>query len=99
MAENSTEQRKPRGRPFRKGQSGNPGGRPKSFASLVREQAQDGVDLVDIALRIARDDEHPKQLDAVKFLAAYGWGQPTQSVEHSGPAGEALSIIINTGAK
>jgi hypothetical protein len=38
------------------------------------------------------------RLDAGKWLADRGWGAPTQAVEHSGPGGAALSILIDLGA-
>lgn len=46
-----------RGRPFRKGHSGNPKGRPPGAAGLakyIREQTSDFREMADIALRIAR---------------------------------------------
>jgi hypothetical protein len=36
------------------GHSGNPGGRPKGFANLIREQTEDGAELVRIALETLR---------------------------------------------
>jgi hypothetical protein len=51
MAQNSEETAKPkrnrgRGKPFKKGQSGNPGGRPKQaheIAALAREFSEEGI--------------------------------------------------------
>jgi len=39
---------------FKPGQSGNPGGRPKGLASLIREETEDGKELVRIAWEIAQ---------------------------------------------
>jgi hypothetical protein len=121
MAESSETQRKNSqrqkkggpGKPWSPGQSGNPGGRPKGFAALIRERTEEGLPLVDYAVRLQQglevdlpEDATVKErvevarlrLDAGKWLADRGWGQPTQSVEHSGPEGEALVVQVLTYA-
>ena len=118
MAENSEPQRKNSqkqrgpGKPFRPGQSGNPGGRPKGFAALVRERTEEGLPLVEFALRVQQGLEVDPgaaetvkerveiarlRLDAGKWLADRGWGNAPQPVEHSSPDG-SLSIVIDLGA-
>lgn len=42
--------------PWKPGQSGNPGGRPKGLASLVREETKDGKELVEVMLKIVRGE-------------------------------------------
>jgi hypothetical protein len=44
------------GRPFKPGASGNPRGRPKGFGKRIRELTQDGEELIDIALKVARGE-------------------------------------------
>lgn len=118
VAQNSDSQRKISqkrggpGRPFAPGQSGNPGGRPKGFAALVRERTEEGAPLVEYALRVQQglEVELPDsptvreavevarlRLEAAKWLADRGWGAPVQQFEHSGPEGAGLSIHIDLG--
>lgn len=69
--------RSARGRPFAPGVSGNPGGRPRGFASYIREQTGEGRELVDFALGVLRDDTAPgrSRLDALRWLADRGFGR------------------------
>jgi hypothetical protein len=86
LAENSGETAKPpRGRPFRPGQSGNPGGRPKTNAELV-EAARE---LTPMALHVwekAMTDFLQGHGDAAQALKAAGdsmaraWGRPPEKV-------------------
>lgn len=71
------------GQGFKSGQSGNPGGRPKGLAALVRKMTRDGELLVSIMLDIAtgklkvnaRPASHRDRMAAVEWLADRGWGK------------------------
>jgi hypothetical protein len=94
-AENSAETAAvPRGRPFVKGQSGNPGGRPRSFAAVIRAHTRDGEELVRFMLKVFRgelaDAKVKDRVDAATWLADRGFGKPTQGLEVTGREGEAL---------
>jgi hypothetical protein len=83
------------GRPFPKGVSANPGGRAKGFASLIREQTNEGADLVDFAIRVLQGKlsaKLPQRLQALEWLADRGWGKAIQSTEISGPEGGAIVV-------
>lgn len=84
---------------FKKGQSGNPKGRPKKNAELEQyvramligdggeNRAAEG--LLQEALNA---QEASVRVRAWELLLAHGWGKPRQRVEHSGPDGGAIRV-------
>ena len=70
-------------KPYAKGVTGNPGGKPRGFGAYIREQTGDGKELVDKAVAIVRNPKSKVAdiFDALKFLAAYGFGKPVETQE------------------
>lgn len=105
---NSPAERLPVGRRFQPGQSGNPGGRPKSdLGERIRKATADGRLLSDVLTAIVRADKNdvekvlggdrPKiseRIEAVKVMEARGWGKAPQPLEHSGPEGGPLVVEV-----
>ena len=88
-----------RGKPFAKGKSGNPGGRPavaKAFKDRMREWMDRDTDGGAARLiAMAEDPEHRDQFAALQLIAAYAYGKPTQAVEVDGQV--ALRIVVDDG--
>ena len=93
--QNRTANRTAKGR-FGKGNSGNPGGKRRDFSREVRRQTKDGKELLKVVLGVLRDTEATgsERLAAASWLADRGWGKPAQTLEHSGPEGQDLKIVL-----
>jgi len=73
--------------PWVPGESGNPGGRPKGLAVLVRGKVKDGKELVDFYLKVFRDEKEDMKfrLEAAHWLGERGWGKALQFIEINEP--------------
>ena len=72
---------RPLGRPFVKGQSGNPGGRPK-IPSEFKTSCRKAVDEHVLTAWINEVVTHGKEwVRCSELLASYGYGKPSQPIE------------------
>lgn len=94
---------------FKPGISPNPAGRPKTLAELRKRIQQEGPGLVDelIAIVFERPDwvpddqgrmhmtgpSHAERIAAAKVLLAYGYGNPQNKVEVTGPGGGPVQHV------
>lgn len=81
MAENSTKTAKPRrgpGRPFPKGRSGNPGGRPRDLGELRELARSHSVTAIEVLATIAADAKvsPSARVSAASALLDRGYGRP-----------------------
>jgi hypothetical protein len=80
------------GRPFVKGKSGNPGGRPKGLARSARELVgENGRALADFWFEVLQDTDAKMadRLEASRLLADRGWGKAPSfmPIEEEDPLG------------
>jgi hypothetical protein len=73
-----------KGRPFQKGKSGNPGGRPKEsheVKNLARKHTKEALERL---LFWMRDDNPKASVAATLAILDRGWGRPGQELQLSG---------------
>jgi hypothetical protein len=74
-----------RGKPFQKGNSGNPGGRPKEMEPELKQLARAHTkECIDKLIQWVRTDNPKASPFAAKELLNRGWGQAPQYHEHDG---------------
>jgi len=70
---------------FKKGKSGNPGGRPRALASVMHEARRHTPEALKTLLKLMRTGEPDSvRLNAAEALLSRGWGKPIQAVQVDG---------------
>ena len=85
---------------FKKGQTGNPKGRPKKLPALDKLMAdvlgdeKDGVTAAEAILKKLRQMASTGNLRAAEILLDRGYGKPKQQLEHTGAEGGPIQTVI-----
>jgi hypothetical protein len=87
-------------KPFKKGQSGNPKGRPpirdiKVVLQELLSQEKNGTQLIDGLMSVVVNKALKGDLKAVDMLLSYTFGKATQRTEITGSEGEKIDFTIN----
>ena len=86
---------------WKKGQSGNPGGRPKAEKEVVEAARAAGPRAVAVLTELLEDPDKRIRIEASKALLDRGFGRPAQSVVHEGTVDQRIGIVFvnydNTG--
>jgi hypothetical protein len=70
---------------FRKGQSGNPGGRPRSLASVMHAARRHTLEAIQTEVKLMRSAESESvKLSAAEAILSRGWGKPVQAFQVDG---------------
>lgn len=82
-----------KGKPFPKGKSGNPGGRPKAVVDVVnlaREHTEDAIRALADVIRSADTDK--ARIAAANIILERGWGKATQPIAND--SDKPFEIVI-----
>lgn len=81
---------------FKKGESGNPGGRKRGDAAVTELARKHAPEMLRVLVEIARDKKAAvnSRVAAASQVLDRAYGRPRQALEHSGPDGQQLPAGI-----
>jgi hypothetical protein len=88
-------------KPFKKGESGNPNGRPKKLPQLnellaeILGEDKDGITAAEAILKALRAKAAKGDIRAAEVLLDRAYGKPKQTTELTGSNGDPVQIIIS----
>lgn len=86
---------------FKKGQSGNPNGRPKKLPKLdelladILGEEKDGISAAEAIMKALRAKATKGDIRAAEALLDRAYGKPKQTTELTGSNGDPVQIIIS----
>lgn len=85
----------PVGRPFKKGQSGNPSGLPKDLREVIHLARSHTVTAINALAEIAgKGTSEAARVSASEALLNRAWGKPKDTVELTGAEGAPLGLVV-----
>ncbi|WP_215747867.1 DUF5681 domain-containing protein [Gluconobacter sp. P1C6_b] len=83
-------------KPFKKGQSGNPGGIPKDLREVIALARSHTVTAITALAEIAGSPASPEsaRVSAANALLDRAWGKAKETVEISGQDGAPLGLVV-----
>ena len=88
----SSAKRRSRGRPFEKGVSGNPGGRPKGDGTVKELARAHTLEAIETLVAMLGAESERTRVAAAEALLSRGWGTPTAHIE-TGPPGSFADAL------
>jgi hypothetical protein len=88
-------------KPFKKGESGNPNGRPRKLPQLdelladILGEDKDGITAAEAILKALRAKAAKGDIRAAEVLLDRAYGKPKQTTELTGSNGDPVQIIIS----